>query len=646
VRDAGDGMQKAQLAASSLDLDVVHEARGMHSLLRLRASSAAALEKMRPGISAKLDRVEYRDEIERQKQLTLLARKELSKRPDIEWVEPNWILRASVTPNDPLYERQHWHYEQMQLPSAWEITKGSATVIAAVVDTGVRPHEELATQLVDQYDFVDDDTNAADPGVSAQGTYYFHGTHVAGTIAAAGNDGKGVTGVAWNAKIMPVRVLGANGSGTFDDIIQGVAYAARLTNSSGRLPATRADVINLSLGGAGACPAAMQQVVDSARAAGSVIVAAAGNENTSTPSTPAACNGVISVSALDTRRQRAPYSNFGDTVDVAAPGGDTSADRDGDGYPDGIYSTHASRNGTTYSATHTYMQGTSMASPHVAGVIVLMRSVNPNITPAQIDTLLANGNLTDDIGAPGRDSLGVGAINALKAVRAASTNPPAPAPRLDAVPSSLNLGDIGTSNEVVVTNGGAGAIAVTSVTSSAAWLTATQVEVDANGLGRYRIDVNRAGLANGTYQGTVTFNSNPLPPQGVPVTTVSVLIQVASTSVQSNAGQHYLLLIDPATGDAKYQIEVLARGSSVDFNFPSVAQGQYQLSVGTDANNDGLICDDGEACGQYPVYGEPRAIDTTSAVTGLQVTTNYRTDVAPAAATTDNGGRKGQQRLR
>ena len=643
TREGGAGMQKAAIgAAASLDLEVVHTTPGLHSLMRIGATTQTALDKTRSQFSAKLNGGRYASDTQRLKSLTLHALKELAQRSDIEWAEPNWILHASAVPNDPLYARQRWHYEALQLPSAWDVTTGSTNVVAAVVDSGVRPHAELAARLVSPIDFVDDDLDASDPGTPAQGSYYFHGTHVAGTIGAAGNDGQGVTGVAWNVSIMPVRVLGSNGSGSFDDIVQGIVYAAGLTNSSGRLPAKRADVINLSLGALSTCPTGMQQALDAVRAAGSIVVAAAGNENTSSPSIPASCNGVISVSALDVGRQRAPYSNFGDTVDVAAPGGDTGADRDGDGYSDGIYSTHASRSGTTYAATHTYMQGTSMASPHVAGVIALMRSVNPNITPAQVDTLLSNGTITDDIGTPGRDSLGIGAINALKAVRAASTNPPAQPARLDAVPSTLNFGDVSVTQEVAISNGGSGPISVTSTATSAAWLTTSIIAPDPNGLGRYRIDANRAGLANGVHQGWVEYRSSP-----TSAVRVTVVLRVASTTFEPNAGQHYLLLIDPATRESKYQVEILARGATVPFSFAGVATGQYQLVVGSDANNDGFICDDGEACGQYPVYGEPRTITVTNAVSDLVVTTSYQTEVAPESASFDNDAeRSGVQRVR
>jgi serine protease len=417
-----------------------------------------------------------------------------------------------------------------------------------------------------------------------------------------------------------------------------------LTNSSGRLPGQRADVINLSLGASGSCDAILQQVISAARNAGSVIVAAAGNENTSRTSIPASCDGVISVSALDANRTRAPYSNFGATVDVAAPGGDVRSDRDGDGNPDGVYSTYSSRSDDgTYSSTHAYLMGTSMASPHMAGVIALMKSVNPALTPAIIDRLLNSGALTDDIGAPGRDNLGVGAINAVKAVRAASTNTPIQPARLGVIPTSINFGDALGSSDVAVSNVGGGTISVTATAVSDTWLTVTPVQVDAAGLGTYRVQVNRAGLANGVYNGRVDFRSSP-----TEAVRVTVLMQVASTTVTPDAGQHYLLLIDPATGDTRDQVDVLARGSAVNFSFTGVAPGQYELVAGTDLNNDGFICDDGEACAEYPVYGERVIIDASADVNGLSLATTFHANAVAesAASVRERRTRTGFRRLR
>jgi serine protease len=243
----------------------------------------------------------------REKLRTLYLIKELKNDPDIADAGLNHIHRTLFVPNDPLFRFQ-WHYPQINLPQIWDLTTG-ADAIVAVIDTGVAlGHPDLQGQLVDGYDFVRDRTSAgdgdgidpdpSDPGdhSNPDGNSSFHGTHVTGTVAAATHNGIGVAGVAFGAKVMPLRALGRFGEGTSYDIEQAVRFAARLPNDSGTLPPRRADVINLSVGGRGSSTAS-QAVYDQARAAGVVIVAATGNEASSQPIFPAGYPGVIAVSA-------------------------------------------------------------------------------------------------------------------------------------------------------------------------------------------------------------------------------------------------------------------------------------------------------------------------------------------------------------
>ena len=239
---------------------------------------------------------------------TLLYAKLLRRDPDVRSADLNRVMRVSLEPNDiPGYAIQRWHYEQIQLPGAWELTTGSAIPVA-VVDTGiVAHHPELASKLIDGRDFIRDptnpdgdgiDANPADPGCGISGGSIFHGTHVAGTIGARSNDGTGVAGVSWGARIMPIRALdGCAGTGSSFDIIQGIRYAAGLSNDSGTLPSQPAKVINLSFGASGTCDATAVELFEAVRAQGAVVVAAAGNENSSAQQTPASCPNVISVAA-------------------------------------------------------------------------------------------------------------------------------------------------------------------------------------------------------------------------------------------------------------------------------------------------------------------------------------------------------------
>ena len=217
------------------------------------------------------------------------------------------------------------------------------------------------------------DSDPEDPGDEMEGRSSFHGTHVTGTIGAATNNAIGVAGIARNCKIMPLRVLG-NGGGLASDIREAIKYAAGLRNGSGKLPSKRADIINMSLGGSSRSDLD-QQVINDARNAGVIIIAAAGNYASNAPMYPAAYNGVISVSAVGADKQLAPYSNYGNTIDIAAPGGNMSRDYDGDGHLDGVLSTGGNDASGPIQMVYNFKQGTSMAAPHVAGVVALMKSL-------------------------------------------------------------------------------------------------------------------------------------------------------------------------------------------------------------------------------------------------------------------------------
>jgi serine protease len=575
------------------------------------------------------------------KAATLQAIKRLRADPAVLYAEPNYIRRRLATPVDTYYNLQ-WHYPLINLPAAWDITTGSNSVTVAVIDTGVLlGHPDLQGQLVAGYDFITDpanandgngpDNNPDDAGDHAMpdGSSSFHGTHVAGTIAASSNTPRGVAGVAWGARIMPLRVLGRRG-GTSFDITQAVLFAARLTNSSGTLPAQRADIINLSLGGSGSSQAE-QNAYTQARAAGSIIVAAAGNEGNAVSFYPASYSGVISVSAVGLRRTLASYSNFGPNVDVAAPGGD-SGDVNGDGYIDFIASTHGDDSSGTVAYTYGLQQGTSMAAPHVAGVLALMKSVRPSLSPDDVDRLLAAGRLTNELGTPGRDdSFGHGLIDALKAVQAARDDGAGPTPAvLTATPNALNFGAGTSTQTLVLGNGGTEALSVTAVNvvPAAGWLTVT-APTAANGLGTYTLAVNRGTLAPGAYSTSLQIVSS------ANTVTVPVTMQVVAgggTAPSANLGVMYVLLVNPDTMASVAQRQVSAVNGSYSFQFTNVAAGTYLVVAGSDPDNDDSICDAGEACGAYLTLDEPVRITVNANRSGLNFNAGFMTSIGTASA--------------
>ena len=302
------------------------------------------------------------------------------------------VWRQQRVPNDPLLEFM-WHTEAMNLPAAWDVTVGNAATRVGVVDTGLIAHEDLSDNTAGAIDFISDAAVANDgDGREGNGTddcpadSGFHGTHVAGTILARGNNGVGVVGANWLAKVMAVRALGCGG-GLTSDINEGALWLA-----GGEIPgittlpaADRSRIINLSLGGAPGepCDAFSAEVFAELDRVGAITIAAAGNEAAPVNS-PANCGGVIAVAATGPTNQLAPYSSFGPEVDIVAPGGDQSNDT-----LDGILSTmDASLSDFQGGEPYGFIQGTSMATPNVAGVVSLLLTVKPTLNRSQVEGIL------------------------------------------------------------------------------------------------------------------------------------------------------------------------------------------------------------------------------------------------------------------
>jgi serine protease len=583
-----------------------------------------------------------------QKYLTTKRIKELSLQPQVSFIEPNYIRRAQLVPNDEFYPQQ-WHYPAMSLPQAWDITTGypdlgEESVVVAVIDTGVfLNHSDLRGQLIQGYDFIKNESNSVDgdgidnnpddPGDgSAARSSSWHGTHVAGTIAANSNNDIGVAGVSWGAKIMPIRALGVYGGEVYD-LIQSVRYAAGLSNDSGTIPEKPADIINMSLGGTSYSEIESllyQEVYDK----GIVVVASAGNDTSAAPSYPASYNGVISVSALDVGNNLAPYSNFGTNIDIAAPGGNTLVDNTGDGQPDGVLSTLVDDSSGSRKSIIDYYQGTSMAAPHVAGMIALMKAIYPELTASNVEALLQNGLLTDDIGDAGRDNnFGFGAANALKAVQAAydldSGDEEVELPAsIVATPASLNFGSL-NSAKVTLSNKGAGSPRVLGIDTSEDWIDVVEDDLDSAGLGVYDVLINRDGLSDGLYVGRIyiTFeNASPI--------SIYISMMVGTIDTSGSLAKIFALVLDSSTNETvAFAIATDNGDSTVDYTISDVPAGRYNVVAGTDIDNDNVICQSGEACGAYPSLGNMFTIlingtDTTGVVFNVDIVSGIGTSSA------------------
>ena len=600
-------------------------------------------------------------EEEEQRNQTLEIIKMLRKHPSIAYAEPNYIYQIHATPDDEFYNLQ-WHYSNINLPQAWDITTGSDSVVVGVIDTGVLlDHPDLRDRILRDgsnnvigYDFISDDRrdNDEDPGIDpnpddsgdsgiAGVRSSFHGSHVAGTIGASTDNSIGVAGVDWNAKIMPLRALGVGG-GTNFDIAQAILYAAgeqTVYFPSVPVSTVKANVINLSLGpsnpNCNSLPLSttLEDAIIAAQAANVIVVIAAGNDNCDVPTPMSTIAGVISVSAVDALNQKAPYSNFGATVDVAAPGGNASVDLNGDGQRDGVYSTLADDSSGSTSFGYAFYQGTSMAAPHVAGVIALMLAANNTLTPTDINELLAGshldpnaGPITQDIGDTGRDdNFGYGLIDALQAVNVASNIDgglsPITGPALNVFPSPLNFSITGTIKELTLNNPGTENVEITSITPDAAatWIAVTNLPTlpfsllpgSPNSID-IEVNVDRIGLDDGAYLGSITIISDLPTPTVVPVS-----MQVQS-NVGGDVGTVYVLVLDPSNFETLDQTTTSVSQGYL-YQTPRIAEGTYLIAAGTDHNDDGSVCDAGEACGIYRLIDNPVEITIEVDVNKAQI---------------------------
>jgi thermitase len=316
----------------------------------------------------------------------------LNDDPRVELAEPNYIYKISASTNDPL-NKQLWGYSAANVFQAWDLGRGSSAIKVAVVDTGVDyRHPDLAGRVIKGHDYINEDSDPMDD--------HGHGTHCAGVIGAISDNAIGISGIASGVSIIAIKVMDSEGSGPLSAVAAGIQEATRLG----------ANVINLSLGDS-SNSAILQSAIAEAVKAGVTVVAAAGNDGTSRKYYPAACPGVISVGALDISDSKADFSNYGDWVKVVAPGVNIVS--------------------TMPNSSYAPMSGTSMASPHAAGLAALLLSRYPTLTPAQVLNAIANTGRT------ARGFAGIKEIDAYAALSSVNSQPnnPTPAPTPTAIPT-------------------------------------------------------------------------------------------------------------------------------------------------------------------------------------------------------------------
>lgn len=445
---------------------------------------------------------------------------------DVEYVQLNYVMHVVRTPDDPGYALQ-WHYRNngqgndespggINLPSAWDRTVGSSAAVIAVIDTGILPdHPDIdgSPNLLPGFDMITDtftsndgdarDADATDPGdgvaagACGPGTPdqpdSWHGTHVAGTIGVGRtNNGAGVAGVNWSSRIVPLRALGRCG-GSIADINDAMRWAAGLPVPGVPRNPNPAKVINMSLGAGAPCSAspATQSAINDVVAAGVTVVVAAGNEATDAANSfPASCNNVVTVAASDFNGDLVTrYSNFGANVDIMAPGGDLRADEDDDGNPDGVLS--------MVDGGFAFFNGTSMATPHVAGVAGLLLAQDPTLTPAEIENLLKRNAIPRN-GGQCPEPCGAGLLNADIAVGGPVPPPPLV---LSVNPTEFELDEGETATLNVRLSRGGIAVAGATVRFSSA-------EVDVATISPAATTSNAAGMAQTTVTAVSRGRSN------------------------------------------------------------------------------------------------------------------------------------------
>ncbi|OGQ14900.1 MAG: hypothetical protein A2138_02860 [Deltaproteobacteria bacterium RBG_16_71_12] len=571
----------------------------------------------------------------------------LSRSPLLVYAEKNLILQAAAQPNDEFFTLQ-WHYAAMDLPAAWDVTQGSDDVTAVIIDTGIlvaHPDLEprvttLGADLIDDPEVARDgdgrDDDGDDAGDQACGStcHSHHGSHVAGTMGAATDNGSMVAGVTWAGRLIPARALGAGG-GSLADIADAIEWAVGNDVDGVSRNPYPADVINMSLGGYGES-AAMNDAVSDAVAAGAIVVVAAGNDATDASEfTPANAPDAITVASHGNTGpdratpRKASYSNYGDKVDVAAPGGEQGEDVDGDGQGDGVLS--------TVEDYVTFYQGTSMAAPHVAGIAMLLKSLDPAIDQEQARQILSS-TASPDLDCP--EGCGAGRVSAARAVHAIGGD--LDGPFVIASPSIVRVGRGQRETPVIFKNIGA---------------TASPVSLGVGGENRSACHLDRDGGDLDPDEAVIAVLSidrdEEADDRGECTITATFGQQSAEARVVWTADEvQALTVVDVGAvridGDGALAVERIVTTSAVqqfEYKLFNLSPAEYLVVGLVDVNADGDYDDDVDAIGIFqPSGGDDDACTQASCgrltVTAGQTVTGADFTVAPGfgGGDDDTGG--------
>ena len=472
-----------------------------------------------------------------------------------------------------------------------------ADVVVAVIDTGSPSKGSRAwnsSEWVEgEYDFVDGDFDATDPSATMEyPNNGSHGTHVATTIAAK-NDGKNING--FGLKVLPLRALDVNGSGTYSWICNAIAYAGQVENDTGQIAPRKADVINMSLGGGGSCPC--QSVIDEVYENGVVIVASAGNGYVDANNYPASCDNVLSVSSIGSNGQKAYYSNYGEKVDISAPGGDAYLDVDDDGDWDGIWAFTKDNKLQLY-------QGTSMAAPIASAAIGNVIAKYKNASPQHIDRLIKKRVILQDKGDEGFDRVfGYGLVDFEKV----SLNSKLP-PRDLRTTASISVGVVNlstnSSGSIKIKKVGVGNnISVSRAYSSHPGISITAFDVNNKGFGTYEILIDESEFNGnvGRFQESISFDVTDS--YGTDIMSRPIIFQIGNISDARDpsdlARMYFLAEISSSVNKNELDQNIYSERFRVEGNSSftfGIEDAHYNTIVSTDSDNDYYLCDFGEIC--------------------------------------------------
>ncbi len=523
------------------------------------------------------------------------------------YIEPSFISTTMGVFQPAQNFPYQWNHQAINLPETLNAIGSVANnTVVAVLDSGHPSKTSKPYASIDfvegGYDFYNNDSDATGPSTSN------HGAHVAGIIAASNDSSKSsINGM--GVKVLPIKVCGKRNCSS-DAYLEALKYVAGETNTSGtsyQSDEFPVSAVNMSLGGCYNSPYICNTITNFIARTGIPVVVASGNCQCTTTGyeekycpveiTPASCEGVIRVAASDFENKRAYYSNYDSTVDITAPGGNVNVDKNYDGYRDGVISYY-----NDYAPMIQDTNGTSMASPHVAGAVALMKVVNPSLTPVDIDNMLAEGKMTNDIDEPGKDVYtGHGLLSVVKAVEAASefSSGSSITESVDITPTQLSFAFTIQELSVTVKKVGSGDLKITGLyikNGDGSKYRAPEETGNDFPFGTYTIIPDRSSYSQGSYQNTLYFALS----DGT-YSAVTLTFSVGDERLAPDLGQAIVLLIDHDSGDVVQTSTLDISSGTASYQFNNVDSSKnYRLSIGSDVDDNNIICEWGEFCDRLP----------------------------------------------